>query len=160
MKKLLIVTIVLFAGTVFAQETEVPTVVKAKFQELYPKAEEVNWDVEGSNFEVSFESEEDVDISLLFDGNGNILETETEVEKKDLPAAVKESLEKDFSDWEITELAKIVSDGKTIYEAELEKGEKQIDAILSPDGKLVKKTSKDDDDEDGEKGEKKEEDEK
>lgn len=160
MKKLIVIALLLFIGSVFAQDSKVPAEIKAKFQALYPDADEVKWDVEENNFEVSFESEDDVDMSLLFDASGSIIEIETEIEGEDLPEAVNSSIKKDFSEWDIEETAKIVRDGKTTYEAELEKGEKKMDAIFAPDGKLVKKIEKAEKDEDGEKRESGEENEK
>jgi len=60
-------------------------------------------------------------------------------------------VENNFKGWELGEAAKIVRDGKTTYEAELEKGEKKMDAIFTPDGNLVKKISKKENDEENEK---------
>ncbi len=156
MKKLLIVAIVLFAGSIFAQEAKVPAQVKAKFKALYPHAENVKWDVEKSDYEVNFEAD-DTETSLLFDAKGNIVEVETALEEDDMPEVIEKSVEKNFKGWELKEGAKIVRNGKTTYEAELEKGEKKMDAIFSPDGKLIKKITKvEKDDENGksEKGEK------
>ena len=59
--------------------------------------------MEENDFEVSFEAEDDVDMSLLFSANGTIIEIETEIEKEYLPAAVKSSLQKDFSEWNVEE---------------------------------------------------------
>jgi hypothetical protein len=153
MKKLLIVALVLFAGSVFAQDAKVPAEIKAKFKALYPTAENVKWDVEDTDYEVNFEAG-DVESSLLFDAKGNIIEVETALEEDDMPEAIEKSVEKNFKGWELKEGAKIVRDGKTTYEAELEKGEKKMDAIFTPDGKLVKKITKVEKDKDDEKGEK------
>lgn len=159
MKKLSIIILALLVGAVYGQESKVPAQVKAKFKALHPNADEVKWDVEDNDYEVTFESEEDVDMSLLFDAKGNIIETESEIEEDDLPSAVKSSVENNFKGWELGEAAKIVRDGKTTYEAELEKGEKKIDAIFTADGKLVKKISKKENDEENEKAESGEKDE-
>lgn len=160
MKKLVVFAVILFAASLFAQEAKVPANVKAKFKALYPHAENVKWDVEEGNYEVSFEAEEDVDMSLLFNSKGEILETETEIEKEDLPAAVLKTLKTDFAGWDIEEAAKIVRDGKTTFEAELEKGETKIDAIFNAEGKLIKKVKKEENDEENEKAKKGEKDEK
>jgi creatinine amidohydrolase/Fe(II)-dependent formamide hydrolase-like protein len=164
MKKSLIIAMVLIAGTLFAQESNVPANVKAKFKALYPHAENVKWDVEKPNYEVNFEAD-DTETSLLFNAKGNVVEVETALEEDDMPEVIEKSVEKNFPGWELKEGAKIVRGGKTTYEAELEKGEKKMDAIFSPDGKLVKKITKVEKDEEngkaekGEKGEKKEQDE-
>ncbi len=141
----------MLVGTVYGQESKVPAQVKAKFKVLHPKADEVKWDVEENDYEVTFESEDDVDMSLLFNAKGNIIETETEIEEDDLPAAIKSSLENNFKGWELGETTKIVRDGKTTYETELEKGEKKIDVIFTPEGTIIKKTEKKEDGEENEK---------
>ena len=165
MKKLLIIALALFVGTIYGQQTKVPAQLKAKFNALYPHAEKVKWDIEKPNFEVNFEAD-DTETSLLFDAKGKIVEVETALEEDDMPKIIEKSIETNFKGWELKEGAKIVSDGKTTYEAELKKGEKKMDAIFTPDGKLVKKnTNVENDEENGkseksEKGEKDEENEK
>ena len=150
MKSLVILLIALFVGTTFAQN--VPSAAKNKLKTLYPKAEEVKWDKEGANFEANFEVN-DVEMSVIFDAKGNVLETETEIEKDALPAAVKSALKKDFSGYKIKETAKIEKNGKITFEAQVEKGETKLDAIYSPDGKLIKKIEKQEKDEESEKAE-------
>ena len=135
---------------------QVPENVQQSLKALYPKAENVKWDKEGTNFEANFEVN-DVELSILLDAKGNLLETEKGLEVKNLPAPVKTNLSKDFFSYEIKEAAKIVRNGKTTYEAELKKGETKLDAIYSPDGKLIKKIEKQ---EKGEESEKAEQDEK
>ncbi len=162
MKKLLIVAIVLFAGSIFAQEAKVPSQVKAKFKALYPHAEKVKWDVEKPNYEVNFKAN-DTETSLLFNAKGNIVEVETALEEDDMPGVIEKSVKKNFPGWELKEGSKIVRNGKTTYEAELKKGKKRMDAIFTPGGKLVKKIANVEKDEEngkaekGEKGEKDEE---
>lgn len=165
MKKLLLISLILSVGSLFAQETNVPSLVKAKFNALYPHAEKVKWDVEKPNYEVNFE-DDDTENSLLFDPKGNIVEIETALEEDNMPEAIEKSIETNFKGWELKEGAKIVRNGKTTYEAELKKGEKKMDAIFTPDGKLVKKKTNVEKDEGNgkseksEKGEKDEENEK
>ncbi len=165
MKKLLIVALALFVGTIYGQESKVPDRAKTKFNALYPNAEKVKWDVEDNNYEVGFEAD-DVEMSLLFNAKGNVVEVETALEEDDLPSVVEKSVEKNFKGWEIKEAAKIVRDGKTTYEAELKKGNRKMDAIFTQGGKLIKKNTNVEKDEEngksekGEKGEKDEENEK
>jgi hypothetical protein len=146
MKKLLVSAMILLVASVFGQDAKVPDQVKSKFKVLYPNAEEVKWDVEDSDFEVNFEVE-DVEISVVFNAAAEVLEVETALEKGDIPNLVKESVSKNFSDWKIEEVAKIVSRGNTTFEIELEKGEQKMDAIFKQDGTLLKKIEKVEDDE-------------
>ncbi len=150
MKSLFIFLFILFIGTTFAQN--VPAAAKNKLKALYPKAEKVKWDKEGTNFEANFEVN-DTEMSVIFDAKGTVLETETEIEKDDLPAAVKNALKKDFAGYDVEETAKIEKNGKTTFEAQVKKGEIKLDAIYSPVGKLIKKIEKKEKDEESEKAE-------
>ena len=144
MKSLFIFLFILFIGTMFAQK--VPSAAKTKLKTLYPKAEKVKWDKEGANFEANFEVN-DMEMSVIFNAKGTVLETETEIEEDDLPAAVKNALKKDFAGYDVEEMSKIEKNGKTTFEAQVEKGEIQLDAIYSLDGKLIKKIEKQEKDE-------------
>ncbi len=148
MKALLLFVLAIFLGSACAQSDQnIPAAVKSKLKALYPKAEELKWDQEDADFEASFEVD-DVEMSVLFNGQGKVLEVETEMEAEDLPAAVKTSLDKDFAGYDIEEAAKIVKDGQTTYEAEIEKGEIKLDAIYDAQGTLLQKIEKKEKDED------------
>jgi len=119
----------------------VPGAVHKSLVSLYPKAEEVKWDKEGANYEASFELD-DVEMSVILDAAGNVLETETEMEPNDLPAAVRTSLGKDFAGYSIEEAAIISKNGKTTFEAEVKRDENKLDAIYSASGQLLEKIAK------------------
>jgi len=148
MRFYVVLLITLFIGTACTQN--VPVAAKAKLNALYPKAEKVKWDKEDANFEANFDLN-NVEMSILLDAKGNLLETETELKKDDLPDAVKATLAKDFAGYKVEETAKIVRDGKTTFEADVKKGETKLDAIFNPDGTLFKKITKKENGEDSEK---------
>ncbi len=150
MKSLIFLVLTIFLGTACAQN--VPAAAKAKLKALYPKAEEVKWDKEDAEFEANFEVN-DVEMSVIFDAKGNVMETETEMDEDALPKAVKEALAKDYAGYDIEEAAKIVKNGKTTFEAQIEKGETKLDAIYNEQGTLIKKIEKKENDEESEKSE-------
>ena len=153
MKSFIILLLTVFLGTACAQNTKnIPSALQNKLKALYPKAEEVKWDKEAPNFEANFKLN-NVEMSLLLDAKGHLLETETGLEIKNLPAAVKASLSKTFFGYEIKEVAKIVRNGKATFEAELKKGETKLDAIFDEQGTLIKKIEKKENDEESEKAE-------
>ncbi len=143
MKKLMIVALFgLMVSQVSAQkikESEVPKVVKDAFMKAYPAAKDVKWDKEDGSFEASFDLSKK-DMSVLLDDMGMIKEVETEIAKSELPQAMQETLKKDYAGYKIEETAKIVSNGVTTYEAEVEKGEKTVELIFDNNGKLLKKS--------------------
>ena len=128
----------------FAQkvkESEVPQVVKTAFAKAYPKVKDAEWDKEDGDYEASFDQNK-ADASVLFSADGTITEVETEIEHNQLPAAVKNTLAKEYTDYKVKEAAKIVAGGVTTYEAEVKKGKQTFDFIFDVDGKLLKKVEK------------------
>ncbi len=131
-------------GQGFAQkvkESEVPQVVKTAFAKAYPKVKDVKWDKEDGAYEASFDQNK-ADASVLFNADGTIKEVETEIEHNQLPAAVKNTLAKEYADYKVEGAAKIVAGGVTTYEAEVKKGKQTFDFIFDVDGKLLKKVEK------------------
>lgn len=138
MKKL---TIMIVAGMItscsFAQkmqDKDVPAAVKTTFQKAYPNTKEVKWDKEGEKYEASFDVNK-IDNSVLLDANGNILETEVEIELSQLPGSVLEYVKTHYAGQKVKEAAKITDPKGTItYEAEI----KGMDLLFDSNGKFIK----------------------
>jgi len=138
MKKLaLLVVAVMITSLNFAQkmqEKDVPAPVKNAFQKQYPTASDVKWDKEGEKFEASFDLNK-IDNSVLFDAQGNILETEVEIELNQLPKGVLEYVKANYKGQKVKEAAKITdAQGKVTYEAEI----KGMDLLFDTNGKFIK----------------------
>jgi hypothetical protein len=140
--KYFLIIALLFSFTTFvtfAQKTEVPKVVKDSFSKLYPKVKDVKWDKEGKEFEASFKVDKK-DKSVLFDGEGNVLETETAIELSQLPSGIDKYVAENYKGYKISGAAKIVkAKGETTYEAEVTKGKERKDLIFDANGKPEKK---------------------
>ena len=145
MKRILMVICVrLFVQLVSAQkmkESDVPQVVKAAFAKAYPKAKDVKWGKEDAAFEAGFMNDKK-EMSVVLDAAGMIQEVETDIKMSELPSGVAETLKKEYADYKVTEVAKIVSNGVTTYETEVGKGKNSFDLIWDGTGKLVKKIEK------------------
>ena len=138
MKKLaLLVVAVMITSLNFAQkmqEKDVPAPVKNAFQKQYPTSSDVKWDKEGEKFEASFDLNK-IDNSVLFDAQGNILETEVEIELNQLPKGVLEYVKANYKGQKVKEAAKITdAQGKVTYEAEI----KGMDLLFDTNGKFIK----------------------
>jgi len=131
------IVLMLFATVTFAQkmqEKDVPSNVKAAFKKQYPAAKQVKWDREDAKYEASFALNK-IDNSVLIDAQGNIVETEVEIELNQLPKRVGEYVKINYAGEEIMEAAKIIDAKGTItYEAEI----KGMDLIFDSNGKFVK----------------------
>ncbi len=125
--------------TTFAQKIQksaVPEAVKSSMQKQFPIAKEVKWDKEGSNFEASFDLNEK-DQSVLFDPQGNIQETEMEIEKKELPIGILDYVKLHYKGKEAKEVARITdAQGSVTFEVEV--GGK--DVIFDSNGKFLKES--------------------
>jgi hypothetical protein len=108
----------LFFGFANAQGSKVPAAVTTKFKTDYPNVNKVKWDTEGSNYEAEFKVN-NVETSVLYDATGKVVETETEINVNDLPAAVTAYMNKNVAGKKISEASKIIdAAGKVTYEAE------------------------------------------
>lgn len=116
---------------------EVPQAVKQGLLQHFG-VKDADWDKEGENYEAGFE-QKGREISIVFDGNGRVLETEREIDKKELPSPVLESLNRDYKDFKIEEIARIESNGLFTYEAEVEREEQTLELLFDAQGKLLKK---------------------
>lgn len=141
MKTLLVVLAVALgigqAGAQKIKASEVPQSVKQGLLQHFA-AKDADWDKEGENYEASFE-QKGREISIIFDRNGRVLETEREIDKNELPSPVLESLKRDYKDYKIEEVARIESNGVFTYETELESAEQTLELVFDGQGKLLKK---------------------
>jgi uncharacterized membrane protein YkoI len=136
-----------------AQEIEaakVPAVVLAEFQKMYPDAAKTKWEMDDANYEASFKMDKKC-WSAVFDKDGKFVESDVEIKVSELPQLVVQSIEKEFPGAKIEEPEKTtLSDGKTVYEFELEKDKKEFEVQISANGKIISKEESDDADEKGE----------
>ncbi len=65
--------------------------------------------------------------------------SEQKVEMKDLPPAVRASLERETAGGTVTEIEKETKDGKTVYSADAMVGGQAWDITIAEDGKVISK---------------------
>lgn len=117
-----------------SQEKDIPVALKTAFHTQFPSAKGVKWEKEGNNFEAEFDLNK-TEQSTVFDAQGNLLETEIEIETSQLPEGVSSYVKINFLGQKIREAAKITdAKGTVIYEAEI-KGQ---DLIFDSAGNFIK----------------------
>jgi uncharacterized membrane protein YkoI len=138
MKKNLLVVISVFVScaVAYAQKidvSKVPAAVKQAFVQKYPGLA-AKWEKENSNYEVNFKKDGKA-MSAVIDVKGAILETETDIAVKDLPAGVESYIKTHYKGATIKEAAQIVkANGEVVYEAEVNKK----DVLFDAHGKFIK----------------------
>jgi hypothetical protein len=138
MKKLALMTVAaMITSLTFAQklqEKDVPASVKTAFQKNFPQAKVEMWEKEGVNFEAEFELNK-TEQSVLFDAQGNLLETEVEIKLTQLPKGVLEYVKANYKGHKVKEAAKITdAKGTVTYEAEIN----GMDLLFDSNGKFIK----------------------
>jgi uncharacterized membrane protein YkoI len=121
---------------------DVPAKVKATFSQKFPDATKVKWDKENDyEWEAEFKME-GKNMSANFDKDGKWLETETGVNKKDLPEAVLGSLKNEFSEYNLEEVEFIENSEYKAYEIKIETDEVDIEVVVDSNGTILKKEIK------------------
>jgi len=114
---------------------DIPAVVKKSLQEKYPEAIKIKWTREGAGYEADFDFK-DSEISVTLDPQGQIIETEQEIEFSALSDAIRVYMQKNFSGKKIKETTTITDSKGTIN---FEVAVKKIDLIFDKSGALLKK---------------------
>lgn len=118
-----------FAFTRDIPESKVPSVVIKSHKTAYPKAQHVEWEKRGANYEAEFKIGKE-EFKTLYSAGGKKLIEKKDVPNANLPAAIRFTIQKNYSGFVVDDVDSVVRDGKTFYQVEL-------DARMKPDKKLV-----------------------
>ncbi len=121
-----------------------PENVQTAFTKKFNTVQKVKWTQEDNEWEAEFELNK-TEMSASYDNSGNWLETETEIDKKDVPAEILKAVTQKFGDWEIDELEKIEKPDFKGYEIALEKDETETETeiLVSETGEITVKNVSD-----------------
>lgn len=137
----LLVIFFLGAGTIFAQEmseTQVPSVIVNNFKKEFPKANDVEWERQGDQYNVDFEIGRYKDYEAWFTASGMLIRYTEEISEGDLPKAVKDAVKNKYKGYRIDDAKKIIENGVETYNVEIEKGNDERDLIFSKNGDFIR----------------------
>ncbi len=150
MKTLKMVSTVVLTSVMFSfcsAQDKVPQNVKDAFAKKFPTAKSVKWDKENSNeWEAEFKMDK-LEYSANFLDDGSWTETEHEVNEKDIPATVKNSLAQNFAGYKTKEMEISETVAGMMYEFEVKKGESEMEVAIDKMGNVTKKEMKNENDE-------------
>jgi hypothetical protein len=140
MKRIFIVLFLcigLYAST-NAQKNKVTPAAEKAFNQKFPNAKEVKWDMEGKDeYEASFVMDGKKG-SANFSGKGDWMETEMAIPQANAPKVVLDGFNKAFPGATIKEIYKIESKGgKNYFEIEYSLKGKSKEAKVDPTGKIM-----------------------
>ena len=117
---------------------DVPAGIKATFTQKFPAASKVEW---GRENDQEWEAEFKLDgkeCSATFDNAGAWIETESEISVKEIPAAVKTTLDKESAGYKIGESVIAENKDGKVYEFLLTKDKKEFELLIDLNGKMIK----------------------
>ena len=119
-------------------QNEVPVKVQENFEKKYPGENDPDWHIDkNGNFESHFKIDGEK-YRADFSPNGNWIETENNIKKKELPKAIKRILNKKYKDVKIYEIEKVDHFSKGIfYDVELKIDGKKKDIEFKGDGSVI-----------------------
>ncbi|MDR2275215.1 MAG: PepSY-like domain-containing protein [Sphingobacterium sp.] len=127
----------------FAQDmlqSQVPAVVVNSFQQKFPKAKGVDWELKGGIYEAEFETGLfGTDHEVWIQSNGRIVRHKEELTKNDLPKMITAKVKKDFPGYRITDVKKITEEQKITYAFEVKSGSDEWKLVSDTQGNILTK---------------------
>ncbi|MDF4201392.1 PepSY-like domain-containing protein [Maribacter sp. SA7] len=143
MKNKSIVTLalsVLGVFTVFAQDINpnyVPTNLRESFELHYPKASNVEWELDGQSYKVEFDNNR-LEHEIWYAMDGKATRAEHEITAADLPQAITSIIASNYAGYKVDSVEKTTVNGSTTYDVELDKGwNDEMDVVFNESGKVL-----------------------
>ncbi|WP_057937146.1 PepSY-like domain-containing protein [Algoriphagus resistens] len=134
--------LILISTAAFAQDiypSQVPSVVVNSFKQAFPKASDIDWEMDGENYNVEFEIGWGTDHEIWYDAAGKMLKHVEEISKGDLPKTIFSTINTDFPELKVDGVKKITEGRDVSYSVELENFTEEWKVIFSSTGEVLHK---------------------
>lgn len=115
----------------------VPSVVVNEFQKQFPKATDVDWEMDEGAYQVEFEIDR-LDHEVWFDQAGRILRHKEEISTRSVPEAVKSAIRDRYRGYRIVEADKLTRGDNSVYKLEIKRLWKDMDVVVDEKGNEVR----------------------
>lgn len=146
MKKTLLITsfaITCIGSNALAQDipqSQVPSVIVNNFQQSFPKAFDVEWELKGDIYEVEFETGFlGKDHEVWFEKSGKQIRHKEELSKSDLPQKVLAAINSNYSGYRVDNVKKITEGSKISYTVELKSRREEWKVAFDNEGNILSK---------------------
>jgi hypothetical protein len=116
-----------------------PANLQQKFLADFPKAHDVEWesalDIYEAEFDVTLR-----DYKAFYDAKGNLLMFVEELNRRELPAVIKNVAESKYPKYSFEDINKIQRGTEVFYKIEMERGEMEVTLLVKSDGTIVEET--------------------
>ena len=119
-------------------KAQAPDAVKATFESKYPGENDPDWHLDkNGNYESNFKKK-DKHYKADFTPEGQWIETERRIKKKELPETIQKILESEYEDFEIVEIEEVQHHSKGLfYDVELKKDGEKNDVEFKENGTII-----------------------
>ncbi|HDZ05482.1 hypothetical protein LCGC14_0071320 [marine sediment metagenome] len=128
------------AFTVFAQDINpntVPANLRHNFEQSYPQASDVEWEMDGQAYKVEFDDNW-LEHEIWYTTDGKTAKMEEEIREADLPQTIKTAISNNYVGFKVDSIEKTTQNGASYYEVELEKGwSEEKDVVFDESGKVL-----------------------
>lgn len=139
---LMIVTLGIFnfSNAQEVPQSQIPSVIVNQFNSQFPKATDVEWEIQGTTYNVEFETGSNIDHEIWYTLEGKLLKHKEEISVIELPKTVNNRIKTDFKGYTIDDLEQIIENGKVVYKMELNTLLQQDwDVVISSEGNVLSK---------------------
>jgi len=121
-------------------QNEVPSVIVNQFNVQFPKATDIEWELDGHHYQVEFETGWNIAHTVWYDREGKMVKHKEDVTTEDLSNAVVQTINSEFNTYTLDDIERITENGKVVYRIELNSMTHQDwEVILDEDGKVLSK---------------------
>lgn len=121
-------------------QSQVPAVVVNSFQQKFPKAKKIDWELKGNVYEAEFETGLfGTDQEAWFQQNGRLLRHKTDINKSELPKSVMDRVKSDFPGYGIDDVKKITTEQKVSYAFDVKSRRDEWKLVVDSLGNVLEK---------------------
>jgi hypothetical protein len=114
-----------------------PVTLQQKLASDFPKARDIDWENAGNIYKAEFDVNF-TDYKAYYDEKGNLIYYSFDMNKSDLPEAVRNAVKAKFPKYRIEDIDKIYQGTERFYLIEVERKEMEIKALFKEDGTFVR----------------------
>ena len=118
---------------------KVPSVVLNTLQMKYQSSTDVDWKRNENMYEAELDLNDSTEIAVLIDANGKLVMEKTDVPLSSLSSACQTILSTEYKDKEVEDVERVIREGRTYYQVELEGKGKDVHLVFTDQGLVTDK---------------------
>ncbi|WP_458627072.1 PepSY-like domain-containing protein [Winogradskyella sp. PC D3.3] len=121
-------------------QNQVPTIILNNFNKQFPSATDLVWEMDGSLYNVGFETGWNIDHKIWYNTEGKMIKHIEDVDLSKLPKAVNDKIKIGFHGYSIDDLKQITQNKKVVYNMALKALRKtDWDIVMDSEGNILSK---------------------